>query len=158
VHERDAAAGRHQLVALVERAVLELRDALPRARARRAHGQDGRLGADGVAVHQRARERDLPEPQVGDRRPQRQLVDAEADQQRQREHAVDQPLAEVRLRRERRVEMQRLRVHGHHREEGVVGLGDRAGHRVMDDHALVELLEPQARPGGGGRVHTGNAP
>ena len=48
------------------------------------------------------------------------------DRDAQREQAVDQRLAELRLGRRVEVDVQRLRVHGERGEEDVVGLGDRA--------------------------------
>ena len=67
-HQRRSAAAGHQLVALVERPVLEHDDALRRPRRRRPGRDDLGLGADRVAVEDRRRERDLLEPEVGDGR------------------------------------------------------------------------------------------
>ncbi len=44
---------------------------------------------------------------------------------------------------EGRVEMQRLGIHGHRREQHVVGLGDGAAGPVFVQHVGVEFLEPQ---------------
>src|SRR6201999_868541 len=61
--------------------------------------------------------------------------------------AVDQGTAELGGGRELGVQVQRLRVHGHGREQHVVGLGHGAGGRVLHPQAALELLEPQSGHG-----------
>ena len=70
----------------------------------------------------------------------------QSDHGGQREHGVHQSLAaEARLGRgPRRVQVQRLGVHGLGGEEGVVRLGDGAARTVEVGGALLVLLEPQA--------------
>ena len=65
-----------------------------------------------VAVEQRLGKGDLAEAEIADDGALRQLRHRQADQRRQREHRVDQPLVERRQRvGERRIEVQRLGVH-----------------------------------------------
>src|ERR1700761_2631062 len=138
------------LVPLVEAVVLEGDDA--GARPGLGPARVDHLGhhVDGVPDEHRGRELHLGEAQVGHGGAQGQLRHGQADHQRHREHAVDQDLAELGGRRELRVQVQRLRVHGHGREQHVVGLGHRAGGRVPHLHARLELLEPH--PGHGWAV------
>ena len=56
--------------------------------------------------------------------PERGLADRQADGDAEREQAVDERLAELRLGRGVEVDVQRLRVHGEAGEEDVVRLGD----------------------------------
>ena len=58
----------------------------------------------------------------------------------ERQAAVDQRPAELRLRRVGRIEVQRMLVHGEQREPGVVGLGDGAAGPVLVDVADLEVL------------------
>ena len=79
-------------------------------------------------------------PQVGDGRPERRVVDRHADHQAEREQAVDERALELGRRREVRIQMQRLRIHRHRREQDVVGLRDGARPRVVERHADAKLF------------------
>ena len=94
-----------------------------------------------VAVEYRLRKAHVGHAEIGDRGAQRRVADADADHQAQGEDAVDQRPAELGRFGELGVEMQRLRVHRHRREQHVVRLGDGAGHRVLEHLAFGELLE-----------------
>src|SRR3546814_18737514 len=97
---------------------------------------------DRVARDHRSGEGDLLEAEVGDRGAEGRLVDRHAHEQRQREEAVHDPGAELGALGEALVEVQRLRVHRHHRDQRVVALGASAGHGVADHRPGPTHLGP----------------
>ena len=99
---------------------------------------------DGVAGKDRRREDNLLETEIRDRRAVGRLQHRQPDEQRDREHAVDQWLAELGPGCELGVEVEWCRVHRHRREEHVVGLGHRASERVVHDEPDREVFEPFA--------------
>src|SRR5439155_667171 len=110
---------------LVLRPVLEGDDAPLRTRPRLALVHHLGLRIDRIAVEDGLRELDLLEAEVAHRGPEGRLADREPHRDPERQDAVDQRLAELRLRRGVEVEVERLRVHRQAGEENVVGLGDR---------------------------------
>src|SRR4029453_10629269 len=99
------------------------------------------LRVDRVAVEDGLRELDLLEPEVAHRRTERGLADREPHGDAEGEEAIDQRLAELRLRRRVEVDVKRLRVHRQAREPYVVGLGDGAPRLVAELLSYRELLE-----------------
>jgi len=142
-HERGPGHQGHHLAVLVPGHVLEDHDALARPTRRQPLLAHGRLPVDRVAVPDRGRETRVAEAQVGHDRALGQMTDREPDQDRHRQQAVDQALAELGLLAEGGIEMQRLRVHGHRAEQRVVRLAQRPPGRVLVEDAGLELLEPQ---------------
>src|SRR5882724_4542388 len=94
-HQRAAAADGDDLVAVVVCGMLELDDAAIRPRLAVAHGDDHGTAAQRVAVEHRLREAHVGHAEIGDRRPERRVVDAHADHEAEREEAVDDALAEL---------------------------------------------------------------
>jgi sulfur carrier protein ThiS len=145
MHQRIAPGAAHELVALVEPAVLERDDAGVGSRLRFARGDHLCLRVDRVAAEHGGGEGDLLEPEVRNGRAVGGLEHRHADEQREGEHAVHEGLAELGLfRRVLVVEVQPRRVQRERRHEHVVRLGDGARQRVRDDVADAQVLEPAA--------------
>src|SRR5271170_6256568 len=155
-HEGGAAALGDQRAVLLERPVPELDQPRVDARLRIAHGQDFRLGANGVALEQRRRKGDVGHAEIGDGRADRGVVDGNADHQPEREQRIHQRPAPFGLGGAKMgVDMQRLRVQRHVREQHVVHLGDGAGQavaKVLADREVLEI-EAAARMAKGSGLH-----
>jgi hypothetical protein len=121
--------------------MLEFDDAAIGLGFRRPHRFHLSFDMNRVAMEHGMRERRLRHAEVGDRRAERGIVDRDADHQAEREQRIDQRLAPLALRREIEIDMQRLRVERHDREEHVVALGDAALQRVPEDLSRSEFLE-----------------
>src|SRR5579875_1632638 len=145
VHQGGAATAGHELVALVVRAVFEDHDSLSWPGTRGTGRHDLSLRSNGVAVKDRNRKLDVGESEVRHGGSQRGLEHGETDEERQREHAVDEASAELTRCREGLVEMERLRIHGEKREQGVVGFGHCFSDGMVDDEPGAELFEPSPR-------------
>src|SRR5690348_7059578 len=107
VHHRGPDGDADRLVTLVEAAVLERHDAGARPRPGSPGLDDLGDHVDGVPGEHRRWEVDPGEAEVGDRGPEGQLMDRQADDQAQREQAVHQRFPELGAGRELRVEVQR---------------------------------------------------
>ena len=147
---RIIAARRHVMTSSpfwLLRPVLEDHDAPLRPRLRLALLHHLGLGVDRVAVEDGPRELDLLEAEVAHRGAERGLAHGEPDGRAEREDAVDEGLAELRLRGGVEVHVERLRVHGEAREQDVVGLGDGAAGLMLEHVAHDELFEQLAGHG-----------
>src|SRR5260221_3123341 len=145
LHQRRPLADGHDFAALVERAVLELDEPGIGPRFAVAQRKDAGHRMDGVAVKHRLGEAHVGHPEIGDRRADRGVAHREPDHQAEGEQAVHETLAEFARGGELGVEMERLRVHRHHREQRVVRLGDGAADRVLDGLSDGEFLEIETR-------------
>jgi hypothetical protein len=110
--------------------------------AERAHD---RTGTNRVAVEYRLGELHLVHAEIGDGGAERRVVHRDADHQAQGEDAVDDALAELGLRRELLVDMERLDVHGERAEQDIVHFRDRARPRMVEHPADGKFLEIQPR-------------
>src|ERR1700745_2329026 len=141
-HQPGAAAACHPLAALIGHGVLELDQPLPRPRLALALGDDLGVRSQRIAMENGLGEFHLGHAQIADSGAERGVVDAHADHDAERVEAVEQPLAELGLLGEMRIEIQRLLIHGQEAEHGVVHLGDGAGEFVMEflpDHEFLEI-------------------
>src|SRR6185312_5370065 len=108
-------------------------------------GHDCRLGPQRIAYEHRTREPDFLPPQIPGRGSESRIVDGQANEQPEREDAVDDRLSEGNALAVFGVEMQRSGVHGQRAEQDVVRLGDGAAHRVLETLADLEFLKVESR-------------
>src|SRR5437868_6528638 len=143
-HQAGAPADRDGFAALVDPLMLELDDPGVLARLAAPFRLHDCSRPQRVAVEDRLRKPNVAHPQIGDRRTERRFADADADDQTEREQAVDQALAELGLFSEFFVEVQGLRVHRQCAEEHIVHFGNGPADRVFEDLTLFKLLEVQS--------------
>ena len=118
-------------------------------RLARAHVDHFALDVNRVAVEHGPREAHLVPAEIADRRAERGVADRDADDEAERERAVDDARAELGvLLAILLVEMQRRGVHRERAEERVVGFGDGASQRVAEHVADLEFLEIESRHDG----------
>src|SRR5262245_17330777 len=144
-HHGLAARAHHEVAMLVSGAVLEGDDAPLRTRARLALVHHLRLRVDRVAVEDGLGEFDLLEPEVAHGGPEGRFPDRQAHGDAQRQQAIDEGFAELRLGGGVEVDVQGLRVQGEAREEDVVRLGDRPSRLVPEGLANLQLVVTLAR-------------
>src|SRR5437016_5579362 len=123
VHQPGPATTSHHLTALIGHGVLEFHDVLVRPRLAFTLGDNSGVRLERIAVKHRLWKLDVGHAEVTDRGAQRRVVDAHPDHDAERIKAVEQPLAELGILGEIRIDMQRLRVHGQQAEHRVVHLG-----------------------------------
>src|SRR4051812_43775573 len=96
MHQPGAAAACNHLAALVGRGMLELDDALARARLADALRYDRCMRFQGVPVEYRLRKFYVSHAEIADGGAQRGVINAHADHDAERVETVEQPLAKLR--------------------------------------------------------------
>src|ERR1700722_5439581 len=147
LHLQTAAlALRHQFVFLIPGAVQEGHDAGIRSRFAFAQFQDLGFHVDRVAMKERGREPYLVPAEIGDRRAVCRFVDRNSHHETQSKGAVDDAVPEfgmfltVLL-----IQVQIGRIMGETRKPDVIGFGDRAAGRSLEDLAHGKFIEIHSR-------------
>ena len=131
----------HHLVAMVKAAVEEGHHPCIGPRFAFLERYDFGFGAEGISEENRLGHDELVVTQIGHQRTERGITHRQSDHQAEGEGAVDQYLPELASPRCLGIDVQRLRIVGHHREQQIVRFGHRAADFVRDSVANLPLVE-----------------
>ena len=144
-HEGLAVTFRDKGAVLLEGLVVEFDDPGAGARLRLSLAHHLRRAVDGVAFKERIGKLHIGHAEIGDRSTDRHIRDLDADHETEGEQGIHERLAPFGFGfAEVPVDMERLRIERHVREQHVVHLCDRARVAVLVGLADLEVLEIEA--------------